>query len=299
MRTAVDLINLSPSVPLSGDIHERVWKGKDVSHKHLRVFGCRAFVHIPRDERFKLDGKSKQCIFLGYGNEEFGYRLWDPVSKKIVRSRYVIFFEDQTIEDIEKEDKPKPIARNDSVYEPELPTRDINDGGDANTNVPPINTELRKSVRQSRPSQKYPPHEYVLLTDGGEPERYEEALEHDHKEKWLITMQEEMQSLQENHTFELVKLPKGKKALKNKWVFIVKGFNQKKGIDYEEIFTLVVKMSSIRVVLGLTASLNLEVEQLDVKTTFLHGDLEEEIYMEQPEGFAAKGEENLICRLKK
>ncbi|KAI4297117.1 hypothetical protein L6164_037021 [Bauhinia variegata] len=130
MRTAVDLINLSPSVPLSGDILERVWKGKDVSYKHLRVFGCRAFVHIPRDERFKLDGKSKQCIFLGYGNEEFGYRLWDPVNKKIVRSRDVIFFEDQTIEDIEKEDKSKPIARNDSVYEPELPARDVNEGGD-------------------------------------------------------------------------------------------------------------------------------------------------------------------------
>ncbi|KAI4324009.1 hypothetical protein L6164_023577 [Bauhinia variegata] len=59
MRTTVDLINLSPSVPLSGDIPERVWKGKDVSYKHLRVFGCKAFVHIPRDERFKLDAKSK------------------------------------------------------------------------------------------------------------------------------------------------------------------------------------------------------------------------------------------------
>ncbi|KAI4357804.1 hypothetical protein L6164_001728 [Bauhinia variegata] len=201
MRTAVDLINLSPSIPLSGDIPERVWKGKDVSYKHLRVFGCRAFVHIPRDERFKLDGKSKQCIFLSYGNEEFGYKLWDPINKKIVRSRDVIFFEDQTIEDIEKEGKPKPIARNDSVYEPELPARDVNDGGDANINgenrennflpqadvnvpaepvllepIPPINTELRRSVRQSHPSQKYPPHEYVLLTDGGEPESYEEAL---------------------------------------------------------------------------------------------------------------------------
>ncbi|KAI4352915.1 hypothetical protein L6164_007122 [Bauhinia variegata] len=133
MRTAVDLINLSPLVPLSGDIPERVWKGKDVSYK----------------------------------------QLWDPVNKKIVRSRDVIFFKDQTIEDIEKEDKPKPIARNDNVYEPELPARNVNDGGDANTNVPPINTELRRSVRQSHPSQKYPPHEYVLLTDGGEPERKE------------------------------------------------------------------------------------------------------------------------------
>ena len=85
-----------------------------------------------------------------------------------------------------------------------------------------------------------------------------------------------MRSLNENHTYDLVKLPKGKKALKNKWVYrlktennsqqrykarlVVKGFSQKKGIDFEEIFSTVVKMSSIRVVLGLTASLNLEIE---------------------------------------
>jgi hypothetical protein len=60
-----------------------------------------------------------------------------------------------------------------------------------------------------------------------------------------------------------------------------------------------VKMSSIRVVLSFAAKMNLEIEQLDVKTTFLHGDLEEEIYMEQPEGFSAKGKEHLVCRLKK
>ncbi|CAN6804119.1 unnamed protein product [Brassica oleracea] len=72
---------------------------------------------------------------------------------------------------------------------------------------------------------------------------------------------------------------------------------QKKGIDYDEIFSPVVKMSSIRVVLGLAASLDLEVEQMDVKTAFLHGNLEEEVYMEQPEGYVQKGKENLVCRL--
>ena len=60
-----------------------------------------------------------------------------------------------------------------------------------------------------------------------------------------------------------------------------------------------VKMSLIRVVLGIVATLDLEIEQLDVKTTFLHGDLEEEIYMDQPEGFKVKGKENLVCKLKK
>ena len=66
---------------------------------------------------------------------------------------------------------------------------------------------------------------------------------------------------------------------------VVKGFGQRKGIDFDKIFFHVVKMSSIRTVIGLASSLNLEIEQMDVKTTFLHGDLEEEVYMAQPEGF--------------
>ncbi|GJR09098.1 putative RNA-directed DNA polymerase [Tanacetum coccineum] len=129
-------------------------------------------------------------------------------------------------------------------------------------------------------------------------------------------MEDEMNSLHENNTFELVKLLKGKRALKNKWVYklktgehtsrprynarlVVKGFSQKRGIDFDEIFSLIVKMGSIRVVLGLAASLDLEVEQMDIKTTFLHGDLDKEIYMEQPEGFQVKEKEDYMCRLQK
>ena len=79
----------------------------------------------------------------------------------------------------------------------------------------------------------------------------------------------------------------------------MKGFGQRKGVDFDEIFSPVVKMSSIRTMLGIAASMNLEVEQLDVKTAFLHGDLEEEIYMEQLEGFIDKGNDQLVCKLKK
>lgn len=80
---------------------------------------------------------------------------------------------------------------------------------------------------------------------------------------------------------------------------VMKGFGQQKGVDYEEIFSPVVKMSSIRVVSGLATTLNLEVEQLDVKTAFLHSVLDEEIYKEQPKHFVTKGKENLVCKLKK
>ena len=131
----------------------------------------------------------------------------------------------------------------------------------------------------------------------------------------MKAIHEKMNSLNKNKTYDLVELPKGKKVLKNKWVLklkkdgdklvkykawlVVKGFNQKQEIDFNEIFFPVVKMSSIWVVLGLVASLDLELEQLDVKTTFLHGDLKEEIYMDQPEGFKLKGKEHMVCKLRK
>ena len=130
-------------------------------------------------------------------------------------------------------------------------------------------------------------------------------------------MQDEMKSLYENNTFELVKLPKGKKKSFEEQVdiqserrkkyftprckdsLVVYGFTPKKDIDFDEIFSLIVKMPSIRLVLGLTASLVLQVEQMDVKTTFLYGDLDKKIYMEQLDGFRVKGKENYVCKLNK
>ena len=110
-------------------------------------------------------------------------------------------------------------------------------------------------------------------------------------------------------------MPKGKWALQNKWVYrlkeeedgkiryksrlVVKGFAQKQGIDFNEIFSLVVKLNSIRTLLSIVAIQNLELEQMDVDTTFLNGDLEEEIYMLQPQGYEAKGKEKMVCRLQK
>ena len=77
VNTAVYLINGSPSVPLDFDIPQKVWTGKDVSYTHLKVFGCKVFIHVPKEERSKLADKATLCIFIGYGDEEFGYMLWD------------------------------------------------------------------------------------------------------------------------------------------------------------------------------------------------------------------------------
>ena len=128
-------------------------------------------------------------------------------------------------------------------------------------------------------------------------------------------MRDEMDSLISNRTWKLAELPKGKKALQNKWVYrikeehdgskrykarlVVKGFQQKEGIDYNEIFSPVVKLTTIRTILALVAKEDLILEQLDVKTAFLHGVLEEEIYMKQPQGFEVRGKENMVCKLQK
>ena len=102
VNTAVYLINRSPLVPLDFDIPQRVWTGKDVPYSHLKVFGCKAFMHVPKEQRSKLDDKATSCIFIGYGDGEFGYKLWDSEKKKIVRSRDIVFHEHETIEDMEK-----------------------------------------------------------------------------------------------------------------------------------------------------------------------------------------------------
>ena len=125
-----------------------------------------------------------------------------------------------------------------------------------------------------------------MLTDGGELECYDEALQDENSSKWELAMKDEMDSLLGNQTWELTELPVGKKTLHNKWVYriknehddskrykarlVVKGFQQKEGIDYTKIFSPVVKMSTIRLVLGMVAAKNLHLEQLDVtwKKTF-------------------------------
>jgi len=103
VKTVVDIINLSPIVPLDGAIPKEIWSKQRGSYNHLKVFDCQAFVNISKDERAKLDSKTRECIYLGSPKDEFGYRLWDSLNKKIVRSQDVVFFEDQTIKDLKKE----------------------------------------------------------------------------------------------------------------------------------------------------------------------------------------------------
>jgi len=120
-----------------------------------------------------------------------------------------------------------------------------------------------------------------------------------------------MESLDRNQIWTLVDLPKDSKAIGYRWVFlkkdneqyktrlVAKGYAQKEGIDYNEIFSHVVRHASIRMLLAMVVQFDLELEQMDVKTTFLHDELEKKIYMKQPERYIQEGKENKVCLLKK
>ena len=82
MMTTVYIINRSPSVALEGNIPQRVWSGKEMSCRHLRGFGHLTYVHVAKDHKGELDPKGRSCLFLSYGEDEFGYRLWDLIDKK-------------------------------------------------------------------------------------------------------------------------------------------------------------------------------------------------------------------------
>lgn len=138
---------------------------------------------------------------------------------------------------------------------------------------------------------------HVLLTEEGEPSSYREAQASPEKEKWKEAMCREMDSLHDNRTWELVELPKGKQAVASKWVYkikdgltsevekiykarlVAKGFTQEKGVDYNEVFSPVAKYSTIRLLCSLAALFDLELDQMDVITTFLYGELDEVIFM--------------------
>ncbi|WJZ87759.1 hypothetical protein VitviT2T_007113 [Vitis vinifera] len=129
-------------------------------------------------------------------------------------------------------------------------------------------------------------------------------------------MDDEMNSMYMNGVWDLVELPHGCKPDGCKWVFktkrdssgkierykaklMVKGYSQRKGIDFKETFSHVSTKDSFRVIMAIVAHFDLELHQMDVKTAFLNGDLNEEVYMEQPTGFAEVGKEDLVCKLNK
>ena len=145
------------------------------------------------------------------------------------------------------------------------------------------------------------------------PNKVSEALTH---LGWCSAMIEEMDALIDNGNWDLVHLLAGKKVIGCRWVFIVKvnldgsivrlkaslvakGYAQTYGVYYFNTFSSVAKMTSVQIFISLATTYNWDLHQLDIKNVFLHGDLQDEVYMEQPPGFDAHGEKGRLCRLRK
>ena len=156
----------------------------------------------------------------------------------------------------------------------------------------------------------------VAVSDIEEPKTIEEALSGLNSKQWSKATKEEIDSLSKNETWELVDLPSGKNIVGSKWIFkhkrdangninrfkarlVAQGYSQEYGLDYDEVFAPVAKYNSIRTVLAIANELDLEVHQMDVKTAFLNGDLDCEIYMNQPEGFIDPERQEMVCKLRK
>jgi len=145
------------------------------------------------------------------------------------------------------------------------------------------------------------------------PTCFEEAIQ---KKEWADAMIEEYQSIIKNNVWEIVPRPKSKDVVSSKWLFKIKhvvdgsiekykarffarGFSQKEGIDYEETFSLMARYTLIRTIIALVAKMKWKLHQMDVKTTFLNSVIEEEVYIEQPQGFEVEDRKSHACRLKK
>lgn len=173
----------------------------------------------------------------------------------------------------------------------------------------------RRSLRdrsQLQPVDRYGiPIAYIADTI---PMNYANALASPNADKWKEAMQEEMNALLKSNTWILQVLPKGKRAIGCKWVYaikrnaidnstrykarlVAKGYSQREGIDFFDTFAPVVRYESIRILLAMAAREDLEIAQFDVKTAFLYGDLQEDIYLQQPEGYIT--EEGLVCKLQR
>ncbi|KAL4591583.1 hypothetical protein LXL04_004552 [Taraxacum kok-saghyz] len=184
-----------------------------------------------------------------------------------------------------------------------------------------IQQHVRRSQRSRRPTNFDDYITYLNEADldigkENDPITYSDAMTYDQSSKWNEAMIDELNSMEKNDVWELVELPNGCKPVGCKWVFktkldpngnierykarlVAKGYTQKKGIDFQETFSPVSRKDSLRIVMALVAHFDLELHQMDVKTAFLNGDLHENVYMTQPEGFLSEGQEHLVCKLKK
>jgi hypothetical protein len=332
---AVHILNRSPTLAVKDKTPEEAWSGIKPDVHYFKVFGCIAHVHIPEAKRKKLDAKSFQCVMLGVSDESKAYRLFDPTTKRIVTSKDVIFEENECWDWERSSENQKSDILDWGESEEEI--EETPQSEEENENSEGVeemgcssghsSEEVLEEGRVRRPPiwmQDYESGEGIseeeeetqnlaMLTITSDPTTFEEAVK---SEKWRIAMNNEIDAIEKNNTWELTNLPSGAKTIGLKWIFktklnengevekykarlVAKGYSQQYGVDYTEVFAPVARWDTIRMVISLAAQKGWNVYQLDVKSAFLHGELNEQVFVDQPQGYVKKGDELKVYKLKR
>ena len=328
--TAIYLQNRCYTKSVANKTPFEAFTGRKPGIKHLRTFGCICYTHILACLRQKFVDKAEKGIFMGYGSCEKGYRVYIIQFNKVVLSRSVVFDEDKSYAwETGQTGQQRFIPsismlqgiENDSPCEAEEGQTEflqVNNGGDSG-NEESIGSSSKGNSQQSSPSST--PIKMRSIEDIyarchmciTEPESYQEAAE---DVAWQEAMKAELEMIEKNKTWELVARPTDKPVIGVKWEFkvklnldgtvhkhksrlVAKGYAQKPVIDYNETFAPVARLDTIQTLIALATQKGWKLFKLDVKSAFLNGMLEEEVYVEQPEGFAVKNAESSVYKLHK
>ncbi|GJY05518.1 retrotransposon protein, putative, ty1-copia subclass, partial [Tanacetum coccineum] len=272
------ILNMVPTKKVDKRPYE-LWYGKVPNLSYLRVWGCETL--MKRDTPDKLQQRSIKCIFIGYPKETMGYYLYFPPENKIVVARYAEFLEKNLIS---QEANRRAVELEEIQDEDKSPSKNTSEIPAEVEGFEPPQEEVapfRRSVRTHRAPERLCLNVEVeedSLRDLNEPANYKAALLDLEYNKWLDSMNAEMQSMKDNQVWCLVDLPPNVRLVAN-------GYTQIYRVDYEETFSPVVDIRAISIFIATSAFYHYEIWQMDVKTAFLNGYLDEDIYMVQPEGF--------------
>lgn len=314
VTTAVYLLNISPTKAVPNQTPFEAWTGIKPRVSHLKVFGCISYALVDSNKRSKLDSKSEKCIFVGYSTQSKAYRLYNPISCKVITSRNVEFDEASRWNWDKSEETSAagiPLVMEDIPNSAVGITPNGNSTSSSPSRGTPSSSDSETPPRKFRSLRDIYASTYALYV--AEPSRFEEASQED---VWCDAMKDELAAIEKNETWELVDLPNGKNAIGLKWVFktkyhadgsiqrhkarlVAKGYAQEQGVDFEDTFSPVARFETVRLFLSLAAKFNWLVYQFDVKSAFLNGDLEEEVYVMQPDGFIISGKEKMVYKLRK
>jgi Reverse transcriptase (RNA-dependent DNA polymerase) len=293
-------------VKLDDQTPQETWSGQKSIISHLKVFGSVAYGHVPNQRRMKLEDKSKRYIFIGYDEKTKGYKLLDPISKKVMVSRDVRVNEESEWDWHNSMEVIIEVGESSVVAPTSIPTNSETTDDEDEPRQPKIQSlqDLYDSTNEVH---------LVCLLVNAENISFEEAVR---DKKWQTAMNKEIKAIDHNNTWELAELPKESQPIGVKWVFkkkinaqdeierykarlVAKGYKKKAGIDYDEVFASVARMEIIRLLISQAAQFKWLIFQMDVKSAFLNGVLEEDVYIEQPPGYMKVGEEKKVLKLKK